>query len=99
MTNGSERSRAYGTEATDPGWGGGVCDTKVHRRTGIRADQTGARIPTVSITRTGEGTRGVGSDLHDSQHTEVSQDHLQRIAEQLPGKPFTGSRKGLENTT
>jgi hypothetical protein len=41
----------------------------------------------------------VGSDLHDSQPTEVSQDHLQRIAEQLPGKPFTGSRKGFENTT
>ena len=41
----------------------------------------------------------VGADLHDSQHFEVSQDHLQRIAEHLSGKPFTGTQKGFEVTT
>src|SRR5712691_5996641 len=72
----SERGQpcgADGTKATDQGWGSGVCDTKIHRRAGIRTDQTGARIPTVPLTRVGESTRGVGADLYDSQHSEVSQ--------------------------
>ena len=63
-----------------------------------------ARIPTVSLTRTGESTRGVGTDLHDSQHSEVSQDHLQWIAQELSGagreavpeqKLFTGPARTL----
>src|SRR6266536_6422902 len=64
---------ADGTEATDQGWGSGLCDTEIHCRAGIRTDQTGARIPTVPLTRVGESTRGVGADLYDSQHSEVSQ--------------------------
>ena len=50
----------------------------------LRTDQTGTRLPTVSLTWAGESTGRVGTDLHDSQPFEVSQDHLQWIAQNFP---------------
>ena len=51
-----------------------VCDTQIHRGAGVRADQTGARVPAVSLTWDRKSTRRVGPDLHDPQYSEVSQD-------------------------
>jgi hypothetical protein len=46
----------------------------MHSGTGVWTDQAGPWIPAVSVTRVGESTRRVGTDLHDSQSSEVSQD-------------------------
>ena len=81
---GDQPCRENGTEITDQGWGSGVCEAKMHCGASIRTDQTGTRIPTVSLTRSGESTGRVGTDLHDAQHFEVSQDHLQWIAQNFP---------------
>ena len=50
LTERSQPGRAHGTEAGNQGGGGGVCDTQIHRGAGLRADQTGTRVPSVSLT-------------------------------------------------
>ena len=40
----------------------------------LRADQTGTRVPSISLTRDRKSTTPVGPDLHDPHDSEVSQD-------------------------
>ena len=70
--------------------GGGVCDTEIHRGARLRADQTGTRVPSVSLTWDRESTRRVGPDLHDPQYSEVSQD-LFWIERQFPVQSLSGA--------
>jgi hypothetical protein len=44
---------------------------KSDRRTGDRADQTGARLPILSATRPEQGTSGMVARVHDAQHLEA----------------------------
>src|SRR3984893_15339968 len=84
VADGGQPCRENGTEITDQGWGSGICEAKMHCGASLRTDQTGPRLPPVSLTRAGASTGRVGTDLHDSQHFEISQDHLQWIAPKLP---------------
>ncbi len=54
------------------------CDFGVFELTprSSRASQTGARLPAVSLTRTGEGTRRVGPGLFDPQYSQAPSDLL-----------------------
>jgi transposase len=77
-------------KAGNQGGGGGVCDTEIHRGASLRADQTGTRVPSVSLTWDRESTRRVGPDLHDPQSSEVSQD-LFWIERQFPVPSLSGA--------
>jgi hypothetical protein len=74
LTERSQLGRAHGTKAGNQGWGGGICNTQIHRGARLRADQTGMRVPSVSLTWDRKSTRRVGPDLQDPQYSEVSQD-------------------------
>jgi len=90
LTESSQPGRAHGTKAGNQGGGGGVCDTEIHRGASLRADQTGSRVPSVSLTWDRESTRRVGPDLHDPQYSEVSQD-LFWIERQFPVPSLSGA--------
>ena len=65
-TQRSKPRREDATKAGDQGRGGSLCDTQIHRGASIRANQTGTRVPAVSLTWGRKGTRRMGSDLHDA---------------------------------
>jgi hypothetical protein len=103
----SPRSDARGSDAAQTANQGRsccLCNTQGDRRTGVRTDQTGAGLPTVSLTWTGEGTRRVGRGVSDAQHLEVTPDVLwietqkkgQLRAKGMPCEPPTHGK--LSNT-
>ena len=98
LTERSQPGRAHGTKAGNQGWGGGVCNTQIHRGAGLRADQTGTRVPSVSLTWDRKSTRRVGPDLHDPQYSEVSQD-LFWIERQFPVQSVNGAAQRSDGST
>src|ERR1019366_8655413 len=98
LTERSKPGRAHGTKAGNQGWGGGVRDTQIHRGASLRADQTGTRVPSVSLTWDRKSTRRVGPDLHDPQYSEVSQD-LFWIERQLPVQSVSGAAQRSDRST
>src|ERR1019366_6899085 len=94
------------------GGGGSVRVAQDDRGAGVWTDQTGARIPAVSLARAGQGARRVGADLHDTQYSEASQDLLwiappllvERVAEAahrsaLPVQNTSRKRLRLQTST
>jgi len=69
-------SSADAAKVGDQGGSGRVRVTENNRRAGLWADQTGPRIPAVSLARAAESARPVGVDLHDPQYSEAAQNLL-----------------------
>jgi len=84
--------------AGNQGWGGGLCDTQIHRGARLRADQTSTRAPSVSLTWNQKSTSRVGPDLDDPQYSEVSQD-LFWIKRQFPVQSVNGAAQSSDGST
>jgi transposase len=69
-----------------------------HRGARLRADQTGTRVPSVSLTWDRKSTRRMGSDLHDPQYSEVSQD-LFWVERQFPVPSVNGAAQRSDRRT
>src|SRR6266446_2493459 len=71
----AEGSYACGPHAAKPAdqkGRGHLLDTQDRGRTGVWTNQRGARLSTLSLAWTEEGTRGVGDRLSHAQHSEVT---------------------------
>src|ERR1700751_3912491 len=66
---GSYAGRLHTAKTADQDGRGHLLDTQDRGRTGFRTNQTGARLPTVSLAWTDEGARGVGDHLSHAQHS------------------------------
>ena len=61
------------------------------RRAGVRADQTGARLPPVPVARRRESACGVGDDLHRPQPRQARQGRVSELSLQnQPGHALSG---------
>src|SRR5439155_11961624 len=69
---GSYACGPHAAKTTDPKRRGHILNTQDRGRTGVWTNQRGARLPTVSLAWTEEGTRGVGDRLSHTQHSEVT---------------------------
>ena len=69
---GSYACGAHAAKTADQKGRGHLLDTQDRGRTGVWTNQRGARLPTLSLAWTEEGTRGVGDRLSHAQHSEVT---------------------------
>src|SRR5260370_31385301 len=65
-SEGGDANGSDETEVADEGRQGGIRGTEMGGGTGVRSDQTSARLSSILATRKKERARRVGIDLHDA---------------------------------
>ena len=66
-----------------------------HRRTGLRTDQAGARLPAVSAARRGKGARRMGAGMHHAQSAEAAPPDY-RLKAGISGPASQDARREVE---
>src|SRR5208283_1334540 len=100
VTERRDAGGAHEAEAAEEGGGGDLRGAQRDRGTGVRADQAGARIPAVFVTRVREGESGMGIGVRDAQYFEDVSGLLRisgrKECRQITKRAATHGRSGRE---